>query len=164
MSIQSLSVFSNTFEGMCLCLKLFTQSAVEWMSTNHSSMLVSLPPMNKVSPLTKANAFLRLQKIFAFVPSGLLQTAARTFVWSQRESIGFPFTTFWSRPAMSFLLPQNTSRRSAVDFAGIRGFGVTRNLYFPTNYRIFHRFFSKYRKRQQIRNGQNSKKQRQQFH
>ena len=112
-SIQSLSVFLKYFfEGMCLCLKSFTRSAVEWMSTNPLSMLVSLPQMSKVSPPTKANAFLRLQKIFAFVLNGLPQTTARTFVWSPRESIGFPFATSWNRHAMSFLLTRNTSRRS----------------------------------------------------
>ena len=94
-SIQSLSVFSNTFfEGMCLCLKSFIRSVAEWTSTNHSSMPVLLPPMSKVLPPTKANAFLRLQKIFAFVPSGLQQTTARMCVWSLRENIGYRSSIF----------------------------------------------------------------------
>ena len=77
-------------------------------------MPVSLPPTNKVLPPTKANAFLRSQKICVSVQSGLPQTIARMCVWSLRESIGFLFTISWSRPATSSLLTQNTSKRSRV--------------------------------------------------
>lgn len=75
-------------------LKIVYQSAVERMSTNPSSTLVSLPLMNTESLPTKANTFLRLQKICISVPNSLPQITARTSVWSPRESIGFPFTTF----------------------------------------------------------------------
>lgn len=111
-SIQSLPTFSNIFRGMRLCLKSFILSAVEWTSTNPSSMPVLLPPISKALPPTKANTFLRSQKIFVFAPNGLLQITARTFVWSPRESIGFLFTSFGNRPVTSFLLIPNAARRS----------------------------------------------------
>ena len=85
--IQSRLFSQILFEAMCLRLKSFTQSAVGWVSTNPSVYACIASTNEQVLSPTKANDFLRSQKIYVSVSSGLPQTTAGMFLWSLRESI-----------------------------------------------------------------------------
>ena len=81
------------------------------MSTKALSLLALLLLMKKVSLLTEITASTPLQKVYGSWQIGSKPILAVMFVWNQRESIGYLFTTFWSIPAKLSLPTRSMSKR-----------------------------------------------------
>ncbi len=98
------------WEGL-KCSKFSAKTVADWMFTRLGYMLVSVLPIATVLHPTKKHASPHFPRDFGTLLASLHLIPAPMCVWNQPESIGFPYSTSWRKPAMLFLLTPSTRNR-----------------------------------------------------